>query len=350
MLIRPVAPRDLDALYQIALESGPGFTSLMPDRDALARKIDHSVASFGKPVVRPGNEHYLFVLEDPATGDILGTTGIEAAAGIQRPLVHLHRQPVTPDSSLRRIGRPQEVLTPCQHYRGCTEICSLYLRPSFRRANAGKLLSRVRFVFMALHPERFADLVIAEMRGVWDRSGESPFRNWLRERAGENHPEVSSGALYTDQMSEAARAALGEVHADTRPARAMLEKEGFRHTGYVDPVDGGPTLECPRRRIASVQNTLTGAAVRVARARPAGEQRDMAMDVAIVANSGLADFRATVHPELPIEAGRLVVPERLAEALGLSGDTPACYLPFNSQQWPMVARGHLANEEIRYAY
>ena len=67
MIIRPITPKDLDALMQIAVESGPGFTSLMPDRDALSRKIDHSVESFARTVTTPGDEHYLFVLEDSAT-------------------------------------------------------------------------------------------------------------------------------------------------------------------------------------------------------------------------------------------------------------------------------------------
>ncbi|MEH6562498.1 MAG: arginine N-succinyltransferase, partial [Marinobacter sp.] len=88
MIIRPITDKDLDVLFQIAEESGPGFTSLMPNRDALARKISHSIASFERKVISPGDEHYLFVLEDESTGDILGTTGIEANAGHTRPLYH----------------------------------------------------------------------------------------------------------------------------------------------------------------------------------------------------------------------------------------------------------------------
>lgn len=88
MIIRPVSDKDLDALFQIAMESGPGFTSLMPDKDALALKVAHSMASFERRVTTPDDEHYLFVLEDEQTGDILGTTGIEANAGHTRPLYH----------------------------------------------------------------------------------------------------------------------------------------------------------------------------------------------------------------------------------------------------------------------
>ncbi|MEC7378453.1 MAG: arginine N-succinyltransferase [Pseudomonadota bacterium] len=350
MLIRPVAPRDLDALYQIAQESGPGFTSLMPDRDALARKIDHSVSSFARTVDRPGDEHYLFVLEDCDTGDILGTTGIEASAGSQHPLIHLHRQELSDSAGIRRVGRTPELLTRCQHYRGCTEICSLYLRPAFRRANAGKLLSRVRFVFMALHPERFSELVIAEMRGVWDPAGQSPFWNWLQSEARASKTGVDHEPLSTERMTDAARGALGEVHIDTRPARAMLEKEGFRHAGYVDPIDGGPTLECRREAIASVRNTRTGNVVILSNADESDGHRAASQGDAIITNTGVADFRATVTRQLHADAGRLAVPANLARALGLSANGRACYLPLTSRQWPAVGQAQISSEEVRYAY
>ena len=239
MIIRPITSKDLDALMQIAVESGPGFTSLMPDRDALSRKIDHSVESFARTVTTPGDGHYLFGLEDSATGQIMGTTGIEAAAGLSRPLVHFRRNAVIHHEEDPRKRHAEESLTRCQHYTGCTEVCSLYLRPGFRRANAGKLLSRVRFLFMALHPERFADTVIAEMRGVSDHAGRSPFWDWLKHHAadldfmsatqlaccgqsGFVERFIPATPLFTRQMTDAARAVIGQVHEDTRPARHML--------------------------------------------------------------------------------------------------------------------------------
>ena len=45
MIIRPVRHDDLNDLYEIACESGPGFTSLMPDKDRLSRKIEGSIRS-----------------------------------------------------------------------------------------------------------------------------------------------------------------------------------------------------------------------------------------------------------------------------------------------------------------
>jgi len=56
MIIRPVALSDLAALQQIAVESGPGFTSLVDDRDFLTQKIRHSMDSFNRHTGTPGDE------------------------------------------------------------------------------------------------------------------------------------------------------------------------------------------------------------------------------------------------------------------------------------------------------
>jgi len=63
--------------------------------------------------------------------------------------------------------------------------------------------------------------------------------------------------VYTAMLPDAARAAIGEVHADTLPARAMLESEGFRYEGYVDIFDAGPTLECFRDDIRAVKSAIS---------------------------------------------------------------------------------------------
>jgi len=373
MIIRPITPRDLDALLQIAAESGPGFTSLMPDRDALRRKIDHSVDSFARSVTHPGDEHYLFVLEDGTTGEIMGTTGIEAAAGVSRPLVHFRHSTVVHHAKDRQKRHAMESLIRCQHYTGCTEVCSLYLRPGFRRANAGKLLSRVRFLFMALHPERFAETVIAEMRGVSDSTGRSPFWDWLRHQVadldfrsatqlaccgqgGFIEQFIPAKPLYLRQMTGDARAVIGQVHEDTRPARHMLEREGFRHRGYVDLLDGGPTLECPRSDIASVRETFLARTVLRKAERDSARNAEETCNSAIVANASCSEFRATFTDQVrPAPAiSNLVVDERLARQLDLGDGSLACYLSLSQTSHQSQGRQQLrpkpATEEIRYAY
>lgn len=369
MIIRPIAHTDLDTLYQIALESGPGFTSLMPDRDALARKIEHSIASFNRTVTEPGDEHYLFVLEDAGTGDIMGTTGIEAAVGHTRPLYHFHRNTVTHHSRDLGLRRSVETLTRCNHYAGCSEICSLYLRPEFRRANAGKLLSRVRFLFMALHPERFSETVIAEMRGVSDASGQSPFWDWLKAHfvdmefasatslVGSGYTDfieelMPSHPLYTCLLSPEARAVISQVHEQTRPALHLLETEGFRHKGLVDLFDAGPTVEC---RLSDIRSVRESRALRVeVDTSPATEfqkrARERIATPLMIANTGTADFRATVVTEAELRPGRLCLSPALAHELGLEQGGACRALPLASSLRNATADINPTRPEIHYAH
>ena len=61
--------------------------------------------------------------------------------------------------------------------------------------------------------------------------------------------------VYVNLLPPTARDAIGAVHVDTQPARAMLEQEGFRYEGYVDIFDAGPTLECFRDNIHAVRQS-----------------------------------------------------------------------------------------------
>ena len=58
---------------------------------------------------------------------------------------------------------------------GPTEIGSLFLTENYRGKGRGRLLSLARFLFMAQHPLRFSQDVIAEMRGVVSDDGYCPF-------------------------------------------------------------------------------------------------------------------------------------------------------------------------------
>ena len=347
MIIRPIAQSDLPALRQIAVESGPGFTSLMDDPDFLTRKIQHSIDSFSRAVSQPGPESYLFVMEDVATGEVMGTSGIEAAVGLTSPLYHYHQSRVVHHSRQLGLYKAVDVLNLCNHYTGCSEICTLYLRPRYRRPNAGKLLSKVRFLFMAQQPQRFASRVIAEMRGISSDDGRSPFWEWLREHFVDlDFPTVTQlvGAgdkgfvaelmpkypLYTHLLSATAQEVIGQVHPETRPALRMLEGEGFRHRGYVDPFDAGPTVEAELSAIRSLAESIECEVQTLEQAR--GNDRlgivgKLAAPIAI-ANSGTLDFRAVMTDQARYRPERklLQIPATLMSALGLTDGARARFV------------------------
>ncbi|MGS0725981.1 arginine N-succinyltransferase, partial [Shewanella sp. 0m-11] len=64
LVIRPIRSTDFKALYQIAEESGHGFTSLPVNEALLRRKIARVEESFTKQIDKPFDEGYLMVLED----------------------------------------------------------------------------------------------------------------------------------------------------------------------------------------------------------------------------------------------------------------------------------------------
>ena len=366
MIIRPIQHQDLEALHAIARESGPGFTSLVDDPEFLRRKIALSIDSFARSPGAPGNEHYLFVLVDENSGRVIGTTAIEAHAGQERPLFHFRHSA----GALGAAHQPDRLIR-CNHYTGCSEICSLYLRPDDRRPQAGKLLSKVRFLFMAQHPQRFADTVIAEMRGVSDEHGQSPFWNWLRARAGNlDFATVTrlagtgdtrlldtllpGGPLCTASMSGPARRVIGQVHERTRPALKMLKDEGFRYTGYVDLFDAGPTLEAPLAGIASVQGSEVCRVQVVDDNVPAitRNRADHHNQALLLANSGVSDFRATItHEATWLPNHRLLsVPRSLAGKLNLETGSVARCLALAPTADQIQPRRHSPLPEARYAH
>lgn len=269
LVIRPITKADFAALKHIAIESGHGFTSLPVNDDRLKQKISHAEHSICSDVSQPGEQSYLFVLEDSETGEIVGTTGIEAAVGTSTPLYHFQQNTIVHHSVELNVFNQLKTLTLCNDYTGVSEICSLFLRESYRRNHAGRFLSKVRFLFMAEHPQRFSDRVIAEMRGMADEDGQPPFWHWLQKlfltidfstadhligignksfiaELMPRHP------IYVGLLPQEAQQVIGEVHQNTKPALKMLENEGFIHKGYIDLFDAGPTVEAQLKQIKSV--------------------------------------------------------------------------------------------------
>src|SRR6202008_1066906 len=125
--------------------------------------------------------------------------------------------------------------------------------------------------------------------------------------------------VYTQLLPEEARAVIGEVHADSMPARALLESEGFRYEGYVDIFDAGPTLECFRDTID---------AVRLSQTLPVtlGEEDPVPDSLTdnvpwLVANRKFEDFRVLVAAA-PSRVDRFPLLAYAAAALGIGeGDS-----------------------------
>lgn len=324
IIIRPIQSSDYDALHRIAVESGHGFTSLPVNEELLKKRISHAEYSFNTEVEKPGNEGYLFVMEDTETGQVVGTTGIEAAVGLDNAFYHYHLGKVVHHSRELNVYNTVETLALCNDYTGASEICTLFLSESHRKNNNGRFLSRFRFLFMAEHKERFSETVIAEMRGVSDDSGRSPFWAWLEEHffsldfptadylTGIGKKEfiaelMPKYPIYVSLLSKDAQAVINQVHDKTVPALRLLEAEGFSRKGYVDIFDGGPTVEASMNTIKSVQNSTKYQVL-------IGEVNDD--NRYIVVNTQVTNCRATQTPvSLRETANQVVISQQVADAL-----------------------------------
>lgn len=327
IIIRPIRMTDYDDLYRIAIESGHGFTSLPVNEAILKKRISHSEESFTEQVTTPGNQGYLFVMEDTETNQVVGTTGIEAAVGLDNSFYHYHLGKVVHSSRELGIHNTVETLSLCNDYTGATEICTLFLQESHRKNNNGRFLSRCRFLFMAEHTTRFSDCVIAEMRGVSDEEGRSPFYDWLEEHflsieftkadylTGIGNKDfiaelMPTYPVYVSLLSSEAQQVINKVHSNTVPALRLLEAEGFSRRGYVDIFDAGPTVEAELNQIRTVRKSKK---YQVLVDDTYCEESNQKY---IVCNTKIENFRATQVKVTPREtANQVVLSNDVAQAL-----------------------------------
>lgn len=331
--IRPIAESDLDTLFEIAVESGPGFTSLPENQELLRSKITLSIEALSKNITHTGPESYLFVLVDSESGEVVGTTGIEAAVGMKDPWYHYRVGTVVHASRELKIHNQFKTLYLCNDYTGCSEVCTLYLKPKHRHSQNGSLLSKSRFLFMAEYPKRFSERVIAEMRGFSDAEGRSPFweglgRHFFSMDYSRADYLTGSGnkafiaelmpkyTIYLHLLPEEAQQVIGKVHANTEPARKMLEHEGFRFENYVDIFDAGPTITAPLQKIRAVRES------RYAKVRISKEVNPSTQDnLFIVSNTRSTDYRCCLC-NLIEQQGIITLDSQSADALQVrKGDT-----------------------------
>jgi arginine N-succinyltransferase len=212
------------------------------------------------------------VLVDSTSNRVVGISAIEAAVGLSEPWYNYHVGTIVHASRALSVYTAVPTLFLENDHTGHTELCSLFLDQAYRHAQNGPLLAKSQLLFIADFADRFAPKVIAELRGKLDADGKSPFWEGLGRYFVVMEYETAAyltgigqeslvvelmprHPVYVNLLPEAARAVIGEVHADTQPARAMLEQEGFHYEGYIDIFDAGPTVECFRDNIHAVRGS-----------------------------------------------------------------------------------------------
>ncbi len=330
IFVRPIARDDLPAVLALSEHTGDGLTTLPANRERLAGRIERSLASFAGSASR-ADACYVFVLVDSDSDRVAGIAAIEAAVGLSEPWYNYHVGTIVHASRALDVYTVAPTLFLANDHTGHTELCSLFLDESYRHGKNGPLLAKSRFLFIAEFAERFAPKVIAELRGKLDADGKSPFWEGLGRHffamdysTADRLTGIGQKAfvaelmprhpVYVNLLPETARAAIGEVHDDTRPARAMLEQEGFHYEGYVDIFDAGPTVECVRDNIHAVrQSAILPVQLGGENAARAGPSDDILW---LVTNRRFAGFRALLA-HAPARTDRFPLRPEAAAQLGL---------------------------------
>jgi arginine N-succinyltransferase len=333
--VRPIARDDLPAVFTLSERSGAGLTTLPANRERLSARIDRSLAAFAGTAER-GDACYMFALVDSSDGRVAGISAIEAAVGLNEPWYNYHVGTLVHASRALGVYTVAPTLFLANDHTGHSELCSLFLDQAYRIGKNGALLSKSRLLFIAEFAHLFAAKVIAELRGKLDDGGLSPFWEGLGRHffameysTADYLTGIGQKAfiaelmpkhpVYVNLLPAAARDAIGAVHADTAPARVMLEQEGFRYEGYVDIFDAGPTLECFRDTIDAVRRSQM-LPVTLGEEDPVPDS--LSDDVLwLVVNRRFADFRALVAAAPP-RVDRFPLRPYVAAALGVGeGDS-----------------------------
>jgi arginine N-succinyltransferase len=270
--VRPARNEDFQAIYEMAKLTGGGFTNLPPDRGALVDKLIRSEKSFASEATEPADDLFLFVLENVETGQIRGTCQVFGMVGIDHPFYSYRIGTLTQTSKALGKTFRAEMLNLSTDLEGSSEVGGLFLHPGERAGGLGMLLTRSRYLFIKLHRQRFGRRVIAELRGVIDEAGGSPFWDAIAGRFfGMNFQEADEfnaahgtqfiadlmpkTPIYTAMLPETARAVMGVPHPSGRAAMKMLEREGFQFDCYIDIFDGGPTMIAQTDQIRTIRES-----------------------------------------------------------------------------------------------
>lgn len=328
-VIRAANHDDLQHIYEMAKRTGGGFTNLPPDRKALTAKLDRSHAGFTREGDDLGDDLFFFVLENTATGEVRGTCQIFSAVGQKWPFYSYRIGALTQHSE--ELGRTfrADILNLSTDLEGATEVGGLFLHPGERAGGLGMLIARSRYLFIRNHRNRFADRTLAELRGVIDEAGGSPFWDGVAGRFfGMNFQDADEfNAKYGNQfiadlmpkhpvyiamLSEAARHVIGIPHPTGRAAMRMLENEGFAWENYIDIFDGGPTMTVRTDQIRSIREARDATIVAIDEnlgENDSGEKM-------LVAQGQMAEFRCAYGWVKPCDGGIAIDPE-CAEVLGV---------------------------------
>jgi arginine N-succinyltransferase len=327
-IVRPVRTSDLPAIERLSIACGIGVASRPGHRDWLFERIRRSIESFDhEAIADAGHEYYMFVLE--ADGLVIATVGLAASAGFDEPFYSYRSETFVHASRALNVHNRIHALNMCHDLTGLVQLGGFIADPALDEASYALLL-RAGLLFVACHRERFGRRIIAEMPGLHDAQGQSPFWDAIGRRFfNMDFPQVEQAFLthsktfiaelmpsypiYVPLLPDAAQAALGHIHpACERPLQILLG-EGFEEDNYIDIFDGGAVLTADIDRLHTLESACLYPVL--------VEETVAGGDTLLLANLATDSFCATWAQVLHGD-GRLHIAADVAQALAVaSGDS-----------------------------
>ena len=220
-------------------------------------------------------------------------------------------------------------------YKGAAELGTLFLHKDFRLGGNGTLLSKSRYMLLAAYPDRFNHRVMAEIRGWVDERGASPFweaiaRHFFKMDLAEADHLNSLGnyqfiadlmprhPIYIEMLPKSAQEVIAIPHVESAPAQRLVESEGFKVSDIIDIFDGGPCLEAQLPEIRAVKESRQAEVEYVAEDDCEGRY--------LIANPNLQGFRVGQGPVKEMAAGKIGIPEKMAEGLNIKAGENVRYV------------------------
>jgi arginine N-succinyltransferase len=344
-LLRDVQRQDLPRLKRLAavLDS----VNLPDDERVLERAIDKSIKSFSGRIRQPLEREYLFVLEEPKSGKVIGTSMVIAQHGTREaPHVYLEVSQREHYSQTLDKHFRHTVLSIGYHYEGPTEIGGLVVDPDYRgQGKPGKQLSYARFLFMAMHPRKFRERVLAELLPPLLPDGRSLlWEAFGRKFTGLTYQEADrlsrqnkefikelfpQSDIYATLFNSRVQKAIGRVGPATEPVQRMLEKIGFRYVERIDPFDGGPHFEAQLTDVLPVRQYRVARLSRAESAYKRSQTRPLAESlVGVLRTSGKNRFRAVRTP-CRLQGDEAVISSEAREVLDVLPGDRLHIIPFD---------------------
>ncbi len=298
-VVRPATHTDLDRLEDMISRVDAGMLTMPASREAMAARIDRSLAAFARGSLPPQNECYFLVMEEE--GELLGTASIFTNLGVERPFYSYRISRDAKVSPELDVKVELDLLFLVNDYHGDSELGTLFIERKARGGGRGRLLSFARLMLIAADPIRFGTKAMAEIRGYTDADGRSPFWDAVGSKffrmeyrvadtlSARDHRFIADlmprYPIYVSLLPDDARRVIARPHPDAEPAYAMLKAQGLRYNDVVDIFDAGPTVEAFIDHIDTVRETVRMTAAEfIAGPRP---------DAALAANPDLARFAVT---------------------------------------------------------